>query len=32
VRNHPEDVLEVAVASQGVLIDIDAPEDYEEVS
>ena len=29
VSRHPEDVLEVAVASKGVLIDIDAPEDYQ---
>ena len=29
VRNHPEDVLEVVVSSKGVLIDIDAPEDYD---
>jgi molybdenum cofactor cytidylyltransferase len=29
VRKHPEDVLEVAVASKGVVIDIDAPEDYQ---
>ena len=29
VYSHPEDVLEVAVASKGVLIDIDAPEDYQ---
>jgi molybdenum cofactor cytidylyltransferase len=28
VGKHPEDVLEVEVASQGVLMDIDAPEDY----
>jgi molybdenum cofactor cytidylyltransferase len=28
VSKHPEDVLEVEVASQGVLMDIDAPEDY----
>jgi molybdenum cofactor cytidylyltransferase len=28
VSKHPEDVLEVAVASRGVLVDIDAPEDY----
>lgn len=28
VRTYPEDVLEVEVASRGVLIDIDAPEDY----
>jgi molybdenum cofactor cytidylyltransferase len=28
VGKHPEDVLEVAVASKGVVIDIDAPEDY----
>jgi len=31
VRDHPEDVLEVAVASKGVLVDIDAPEDYQGV-
>jgi len=29
VQKHPEDVLEVAVASKGVLMDIDAPEDYQ---
>jgi molybdenum cofactor cytidylyltransferase len=29
VGKHPEDVLEVAVASKGVVIDIDAPEDYQ---
>jgi molybdenum cofactor cytidylyltransferase len=29
VQGHPEDVLEVAVASKGVVIDIDAPEDYQ---
>ena len=29
VSDHPEDVLEVAVVSRGVLIDIDAPEDYQ---
>ena len=29
VRKHPEDVLEVAVSSKGVVIDIDAPEDYQ---
>ena len=29
VREHPEDVLEVEVASKGVLMDIDAPEDYQ---
>lgn len=29
VRKYPEDVLEVAVASKGVLMDIDAPEDYQ---
>jgi molybdenum cofactor cytidylyltransferase len=29
VGKHPEDVLEVEVASQGVLMDIDAPEDYQ---
>jgi molybdenum cofactor cytidylyltransferase len=29
VQGHPEDVLEVAVASKGVLMDIDAPEDYQ---
>jgi molybdenum cofactor cytidylyltransferase len=29
VRKHPEDVLEIAVASKGVLVDIDAPEDYQ---
>ena len=28
VGKHPEDVLEVAVADRGVLMDIDAPEDY----
>jgi molybdenum cofactor cytidylyltransferase len=32
VQKHPEDVLEVAVASKGVLMDIDAPEDYQGVS
>jgi molybdenum cofactor cytidylyltransferase len=32
VRNHPEDVLEIAIASKGVVIDIDAPEDYRGVS
>jgi molybdenum cofactor cytidylyltransferase len=32
VSKHPEDVLEIAVASKGVVIDIDAPEDYQEVS
>jgi molybdenum cofactor cytidylyltransferase len=31
VREHPEDVLEIAVASEGVLIDIDAPEDYQKI-
>jgi molybdenum cofactor cytidylyltransferase len=31
VRNHPEDVLEVAVASKGVVMDIDAPEDYKDI-
>jgi molybdenum cofactor cytidylyltransferase len=31
VHGHPEDVLEVAVASKGVLMDIDAPEDYQGV-
>ena len=31
VRNHPEDVLEVVVSSKGVLIDIDAPGDYQEI-
>lgn len=31
VREHPEDVLEVAVASKGVLIDIDEPEDYQKI-
>jgi molybdenum cofactor cytidylyltransferase len=31
VDKHPEDVLEVEVASKGVLIDIDAPEDYQGV-
>ena len=29
VREHPEDVLEIAVASKGVVMDIDAPEDYQ---
>lgn len=29
VSKHPEDVLEVAVASKGVVMDIDAPEDYQ---
>ena len=29
VRNHPEDCLEIAIDSKGVLIDIDAPEDYQ---
>jgi molybdenum cofactor cytidylyltransferase len=29
VSKHPEDVLEVAVASKGVVIDIDALEDYQ---
>jgi molybdenum cofactor cytidylyltransferase len=29
VRKHPEDCLQVAVASKGVLIDIDGPEDYQ---
>jgi molybdenum cofactor cytidylyltransferase len=28
VRKHPEDILEVAVAFKGVLMDIDEPEDY----
>lgn len=28
IQDHQEDVLEVAVAAKGVLIDIDAPEDY----
>jgi molybdenum cofactor cytidylyltransferase len=31
VGDHPEDVLEVAVASKGVLMDIDAPEDYQTI-
>jgi molybdenum cofactor cytidylyltransferase len=31
VRNHPEDCLEVVVASKGVLIDIDEPEDYQKI-
>jgi molybdenum cofactor cytidylyltransferase len=31
VQEHPEDVLEIAVASKGVVIDIDAPEDYQGV-
>ena len=29
VSKHPEDVLEIAVASKGVLMDIDEPEDYQ---
>jgi molybdenum cofactor cytidylyltransferase len=29
VSKHPQDVLEVPVASRGVLMDIDAPEDYQ---
>jgi molybdenum cofactor cytidylyltransferase len=32
VQNHPEDVLEVEVASPGVVVDIDEPEDYQRVS
>jgi molybdenum cofactor cytidylyltransferase len=31
VGKHPEDVLEIEVSSKGVLIDIDAPEDYQGV-
>jgi len=31
VGKHPEDVLEIEVASKGVVIDIDAPEDYQGV-
>jgi molybdenum cofactor cytidylyltransferase len=31
VRKHPEDCLEVAVASKGVVVDIDEPEDYKKV-
>lgn len=31
VGKHPEDVLEIVVDSKGVLIDIDAPEDYQGV-
>lgn len=31
VGKHPEDVLEVEVASKGVLMDIDAPEDYQAI-
>jgi molybdenum cofactor cytidylyltransferase len=31
VRQYPEDILEVAVASQGVVMDIDAPEDYQKI-
>jgi molybdenum cofactor cytidylyltransferase len=31
VRTHPEDVLEVSVAAKGVVIDIDAPEDYQAI-
>ena len=31
VGKHPEDVLEVAVASKGVLMDIDSPEDYQAI-
>ena len=31
VGKHPEDILEVEVASKGVLIDIDAPEDYQAI-
>ena len=32
VHGHPQDVLEVAVDSKGVLMDIDAPEDYQGIS
>lgn len=32
VGKHPEDVLEIAVGSKGVLMDIDAPEDYHGIS
>ena len=32
VSKHPQDVLEVPVASRGVLMDIDAPEDYQGIS
>ena len=31
VGKHPEDILEVEVASKGVLMDIDAPEDYQAI-
>ena len=31
VKNHPEDVLEVEVASRGIVMDIDAPEDYKKI-
>jgi molybdenum cofactor cytidylyltransferase len=31
IQDHPEDVLEVAVAAKGVLIDIDDPEDYQTI-
>jgi molybdenum cofactor cytidylyltransferase len=31
VRNHPEDVLEVEVASKGVVVDIDEPTDYQKI-
>ncbi|MBN1254632.1 MAG: nucleotidyltransferase family protein [Deltaproteobacteria bacterium] len=31
VETHPDDVLEVEVASRGIVIDIDAPEDYKNI-
>jgi molybdenum cofactor cytidylyltransferase len=31
VRKHPEDCLEVAVSSKGVVVDIDEPADYEKI-
>jgi molybdenum cofactor cytidylyltransferase len=31
IQEHPEDVLEVAVSTRGVVIDIDAPEDYQTI-
>jgi molybdenum cofactor cytidylyltransferase len=32
VQNHPDDLLKVEVASPGVVVDIDEPEDYQRVS